>query len=91
MTPAPTLDPTASDLLRIASLPGCAAVLDRDPGAAILIHALVVDLVKRNLAPGERYDQRLVDAGNALRPLARAAWDAKAAKGESGEQMGGRP
>ena len=90
MTPVPTRDPTASDLLRLARLPGCAAVLDRDPGAAILIHALVVDVARNDMPYGDAL-WRLRAAEAALLPLARAAWDARAAKGESGEQMGARP
>lgn len=86
----PTLDPTAADLLRIARLPGCAAVLDRDPGAALLIHALVVDVARAAHPDGDALS-RLRAAEAALLPLARAEWDARAAKGESGEQMGGRP
>ena len=90
MTHAATLDPTAADLLRIARLPGCAAVLDRDPGAALLIHALVVD-VAHNAMPYSDALARLRAAEAALLPLARVAWDERAAKGESGEQMGARP
>ena len=90
MTPVPTLDPTASDLLCVARLPGCAAVLDRDPGAALLIHALVVDVARTAHPDGDAL-ARLLAAADALLPLARAAWDERAAKGESGEQMGARP
>lgn len=87
---APTLDPTASDLLRRARLPGCATVLDRDPGAALLIRAMVTD-VARNALPYSEALARLRAAEAALLPLARAEWDGRAAKGESGEQMGERP
>lgn len=85
-----TLDPTAADLLRVARLPGCAAVLDRDPSAAILIHAIVAD-VARATRDGDDAQARLRAAEAALLPLARAAWDARVATGEGVERMGERP
>lgn len=81
---------TPADLLRAARLPGCAAVLDREPGAALVIHALVLDVARTAHPDGDALAQ-LLAASDALLPLARAAWDARAAKGESGEEMGARP